>query len=174
MTERQGPGDAGSATDDGGNNGGPVRPGAEPRHRPGNGNGGPGGGPGTGVARTGGAGESAPVRRSGPGPRGAGGEPGSVIAREPDKGTKVPAIRGSRASGLWIGLILSAIVLLFLLIFIVQNNAPTEIRFLGASGTLPVGVALLFAAALGILLVGIPGGVRILQLRRQARKRELS
>lgn len=96
---------------------------------------------------------------------------GTVIAPEPSRPTSVPVTR-TRVSGLWIGLTLSAVVLLFLLIFILQNNVPTEIRFLGAAGTLPVGVALLFAAALGILLVAIPGYLRILQLRRAARKRE--
>lgn len=94
------------------------------------------------------------------------GEPTTVIKREDG-----PGLRGGRISGLWVGLTLSAVVLIFLLIFIVQNGEPTEIRFLGLVGTLPVGVALLFAAALGVLLVAIPGYGRILQLRRAARKR---
>jgi uncharacterized integral membrane protein len=68
--------------------------------------------------------------------------------------------------------VLSAVVLLFLLIFILQNNVDTEIRFLGMAGTLPLGVALLFASVLGVLFVAIPGYLRILQLRRAARKRE--
>jgi uncharacterized integral membrane protein len=79
-------------------------------------------------------------------------------------------IKGTRVSGLWVSLTLSAVVLLFLLIFILQNNVPTPIRFLGAQGTLPVGVALLLAAVLGVLLVAIPGCLRILQLRRAARR----
>jgi uncharacterized integral membrane protein len=77
----------------------------------------------------------------------------------------------SRTGVLWTGLILSAIVLLVLLIFILQNSAPVQINFLGASGTLPTGVALLLAAIAGLLLVAIPGGLRILQLRRAARRR---
>ncbi|MCO1654417.1 DUF1049 domain-containing protein [Pseudonocardia sp. S2-4] len=76
----------------------------------------------------------------------------------------------TRTSGLWTGLILSAIVLVLLLIFILQNSAPVQITFLGLSGTLPTGVALLFAAVAGLLLVAIPGGLRILQLRRAARR----
>jgi uncharacterized integral membrane protein len=76
----------------------------------------------------------------------------------------------SRSGVLWTGAILSAIVLIFLLIFIVQNNVPVRITFLGASGTLPTGVALLFAAIAGLLLVAIPGGLRIMQLRRAARR----
>ncbi|MBO0848380.1 MAG: DUF1049 domain-containing protein [Pseudonocardia sp.] len=81
-------------------------------------------------------------------------------------------MKRTRVSGLWVGGTLSAVVLLFLLIFIVQNIEPTRIRFLGTEGTLPIGVALLFAAALGVLLVAIPGYLRILQLRRLARKRD--
>jgi len=84
----------------------------------------------------------------------------------------VRSITRTRVSGLWIGVTLSAVVLLFLLIFILQNNVPTPIRFLGVEGTLPVGVALLFAAVLGILLVALPGYLRILQLRRAARKHD--
>lgn len=75
---------------------------------------------------------------------------------------------GSRTGGLWVGLILSAIVLLFLLIFILQNRHAVQINFLAWTGTLPTGVALLFAAIAGLLLVAIPGTVRILQLRRAA------
>ena len=79
-------------------------------------------------------------------------------------------VERSRTGVLWTGLILSALVLLFLLIFILQNNTPVQINFLGTSGTLPVGVALLLAAIAGLLLVAIPGGLRILQLRRAARR----
>jgi lipopolysaccharide assembly protein A len=74
----------------------------------------------------------------------------------------------SRTSGLWIGMVLSALVLVFLLIFILQNRDLARITFLGWSGALPTGVALLFAAIAGVLLVAIPGSVRILQLRRAA------
>lgn len=76
----------------------------------------------------------------------------------------------SRSGVLWAGLVLSALVLLVLLIFILQNSAPVQINFLGASGTLPTGVALLLAAIAGLLLVAIPGGLRILQLRRAAQR----
>jgi len=76
----------------------------------------------------------------------------------------------SRISGMWVGLILSAVVLLFLLIFILQNLDPVAIHFLGADGRLPTGVALLLGAIAGILLVAIPGSARIVQLRRTARR----
>jgi lipopolysaccharide assembly protein A len=74
----------------------------------------------------------------------------------------------SRVSGLWTGLVLSAVVLVFLLVFIMQNTNPARINFLGWDGVLPTGVALLFAAIAGVLLVAIPGSIRILQLRHAA------
>jgi uncharacterized integral membrane protein len=107
--------------------------------------------------------------------------PGSATPTTPGAATSSPAIPGtatpgtapvrrSRSGGLWVGLILSALVLLFLLVFILQNGAPVQIAFFALEGTLPVGVALLLAAIAGILLVAIPGSVRILQLRRAARR----
>ena len=94
--------------------------------------------------------------------------PGSAT---PGSGSPSTApVRRSRSGGLWVGLILSALVLLLLLVFILQNGAPVQISFFALEGTLPVGVALLLAAILGILLVAIPGSVRILQLRRAARR----
>lgn len=81
-----------------------------------------------------------------------------------------PVVPRSRTGGLHAGLILSAIVLVFLLVFIVQNLERVTINFLGFAGSLPVGVALLLAAVGGLLLVAIPGGLRILQLRRAARR----
>jgi uncharacterized integral membrane protein len=94
--------------------------------------------------------------------------PGSAT---PGSGSSSTApVRRSRSGGLWVGLILSALVLLFLLVFILQNGAPVQISFFALEGSLPVGVALLLAAIAGILLVAIPGTVRILQLRRAARR----
>jgi uncharacterized integral membrane protein len=81
-----------------------------------------------------------------------------------------PVLRRSRSGGLWTGLILSAIVLIFLLVFILQNQIAVTIKFLGFQGSVPVGVALLLAAIAGLLLVAIPGGVRMMQLRRAARR----
>ncbi len=81
-----------------------------------------------------------------------------------------PALSHTRSGGLWAGLVMSAIVGIFLLVFILQNNVPIVINFLGFSGSLPTGVALLLAAIAGLLLVAIPGGLRIMQLRRAAKR----
>jgi uncharacterized integral membrane protein len=102
---------------------------------------------------------------SGPVPAGPTGAP---TTGAPTTGT-APKARRSRTGGLWVGLILSALVLLFLLVFILQNGEPVQISFFALDGVLPTGVALLLAAIAGILLVAIPGSIRILQLRRAAR-----
>jgi uncharacterized integral membrane protein len=75
-------------------------------------------------------------------------------------------IERTRASGWWAGLIIAAIVLIFLLIFILQNLESVDIDFLMFSGSLPVGVAMLLAAIAGILVVAVPGVARMIQLRR--------
>jgi uncharacterized integral membrane protein len=101
--------------------------------------------------------------------------PATGPAAEPSPGPSASgtasAVRRSRTGGLWVGLILSAVVLLLLLVFILQNGEPVQISFFTLQGVLPTGVALLLAAIAGILLVAIPGSLRILQLRRAARKR---
>jgi uncharacterized integral membrane protein len=74
-------------------------------------------------------------------------------------------IRRTRIGDIWVAAALFAVVLLLLLIFILENSQRVSIGYLGAHGHLPLGVALLLAAVLGILLVVIPGTARIIQLR---------
>jgi uncharacterized integral membrane protein len=79
-------------------------------------------------------------------------------------------VRRTRIGGWWVASALFAVVLLLLLIFILENSQRVDISFFGAHGHLPLGVALLLAAVLGILLVVIPGTARIVQLRMVARR----
>jgi uncharacterized integral membrane protein len=85
-------------------------------------------------------------------------------------GTRAKVPR-SRMGGAWVALLVAALVLLFLLVFILQNGQRAEVSFLGAHGHLPMGVALLLAAIFGVLLVALPGTVRIMQLRTLSRRR---
>ncbi|PRZ44085.1 putative integral membrane protein [Antricoccus suffuscus] len=79
-------------------------------------------------------------------------------------------VRRTRTSGIWVGLILSAIFLILLIVFIAQNSHQASVHFFGWDGNFPLGLTILFAAIAGMLLVAIPGTVRILQLRRNLRK----
>ena len=63
-----------------------------------------------------------------------------------------------------------AVILLLLLIFILQNSQKVDISYMGAHGHLPLGVALLFAAVCGVILVVLAGTARISQLRTTARR----
>src|SRR5688572_17825364 len=90
-------------------------------------------------------------------------------ADDPDPHPDARTVR-SRMGGLWVTLVVAAFVLLLLLIFILQNGQQAQVPFLGAHGSLPMGVALLLAAVFGVLLVALPGTVRILQLRAVGRR----
>jgi putative membrane protein len=94
----------------------------------------------------------------------------------PATSTEVPTaprrkVRRSRMGGIWVGIIIAAIVLILLLIFIVQNSQSVKINYLGAHGTISLAVAMLLAAVGGALIVAIPGTARIMQLRRGIRHR---
>jgi len=93
---------------------------------------------------------------------------------EPDAKVVAPPAhskpRPTRISGTWVAVIVAIFVLIFLLVFILQNLSDVTIHFLGAAGTLPLGVALLFASIAGALLVALVGAARIMQLRRQAKR----
>jgi uncharacterized integral membrane protein len=93
---------------------------------------------------------------------------GRSEGRRPGTQGKVPR---SRMGGVWVALVVAALVFLLLLIFILQNGQRAQVSFLGAHGHLPMGVALLLAAVFGVLLVALPGTARIIQLRMLGRRR---
>lgn len=96
------------------------------------------------------------------------GQPGTgqhgTVAPEPVK----PG--GSRTAGIWIALILGAIVLVLLLIFVIQNSASTQFEYFGATFQLPLGVAMLLAAIAGALVMALVGSVRIIQMSWEMRR----
>jgi len=83
---------------------------------------------------------------------------------------KQHVVRSTRTSQTWTAAILSALLLIFLLIFILQNGQRVKVSFLGFDGHMPLGVAMLFAAIAGALLLATPGIGRMVQLRRVARR----
>jgi uncharacterized integral membrane protein len=92
-------------------------------------------------------------------------QPTATARRQPQH-----VIKRTRAGGVWLASVLFALVLALLLIFILENGQRASISYFGAHAHLPLGVALLFAAVLGILMVVIPGTARIMQLRIAARR----
>ncbi|HXN59562.1 MAG TPA: lipopolysaccharide assembly protein LapA domain-containing protein [Acidimicrobiales bacterium] len=74
--------------------------------------------------------------------------------------------RTKRVSATWFGILSTALVLVLvlLLIFILQNTRSVKITYFTANGTVPVGVALLFAAIGGMLLASLVALLRVWHL----------
>jgi uncharacterized integral membrane protein len=79
-------------------------------------------------------------------------------------------IEPTRTSMVWTMVGIGVVLLVAILVFILQNGQRVQVRFLMVDGTLQLGVALLFAALLGALLVLVAGAARVLQLRVVARR----
>ncbi len=75
-------------------------------------------------------------------------------------------VRRTKVSGVWIGLIAAVVVLVLLIIFIAQNLNNATLHFLGFSGKVSLGLAMLVAALSGVVIAVVPGTVRIFQLRK--------
>ena len=96
---------------------------------------------------------------------------GEVPQPQPRSPSPPPAAMGlTRLGGLGVMLALGAVILVLLLVFILMNGQHVQVHLYGAHWDAPLGVALLFAAALGLLLVVVPGAGRIFQLRRAGKR----
>jgi uncharacterized integral membrane protein len=93
-------------------------------------------------------------------------QPPSAVAVAPEE----RRIAQTRTSATFKSLIAGAVVLVLLLVFILENTRRVKVTYFGASGHLPLGVALLLAAVAGALVVGIVGSARILQLRKRTKR----
>ena len=83
----------------------------------------------------------------------------------PSSGFLGPRTRRTRISAAWVGVIVGALVLVLLLVFTLHNTRTVKISYFTATGTMPLGVALLLAAIAGVLLAGVVASRRIWQLR---------
>lgn len=131
----------------------------------------------------GGAHPDAAPRPAAPAPAGA---PAPTPAAEPapastqetptrTSGTKAADARaagskGGMSGGVWVSLILGAVITVLLLVFIIQNNTASQFQYFGWNFSLPLGVAMLLAAIAGVLVAGIVGSVRIFILSRRLKK----
>ena len=92
------------------------------------------------------------------------------VGREPESRTPEDPLRGSRTSGLWIGVAVAAVLLVLLIIFIAQNTQEVQVAFLGWEGQTPLAVAILASVVTGLVVAAIAGSLRILQLRRRVKR----
>ncbi len=91
--------------------------------------------------------------------------------RQPGSPAGISGVPRTRTASVWVSLGAGVVVLGVLAVFILENLERVTIHFFGASGTLPVAIALLFAALGGAGLTMAVGAARILQLRQLNRKR---
>lgn len=78
--------------------------------------------------------------------------------------------RFTRASAAWVATSVALLLLVLLIVFMLQNTTKVEVHFLGLSGSIPLGTALLIAAVGGGVVVAIAGIGRVTQLRINARR----
>ncbi len=96
---------------------------------------------------------------------------GADTAKAPASTAKKDSpVQFTRAAALWAALMVGFLVLIILLIFIAQNTESAQFAFLGWQWSLPQGVAILLAAVCGGLLTVAVGTVRMMQLRRAAKR----
>ncbi|MFC4126576.1 LapA family protein [Nocardia rhizosphaerae] len=88
----------------------------------------------------------------------------------PAKRTTPKGVHGSRTGYTWIGLLAAAVIGIVLLIFIIQNLDQANVNLLFWDFSLPLGITVLLSVIAGALVMGLVGGVRILQLRHAAKK----
>ncbi len=79
-------------------------------------------------------------------------------------------VRATKVTGVWVGLIGTALFLILLVIFVAQNSRRVSLHFFGWHGQFSLALTILLSAVIGVLLVAIPGTVRIVQLRRALRQ----
>ena len=90
--------------------------------------------------------------------------------RAQDPSRRKDPLRGSRTSNAWIAIVLLGVVLVVLVVFIAQNTQRVEVSFFGWDGHAPLAVALMIAAAGGLILAAIAATLRIWQVRRRVRR----
>lgn len=98
-------------------------------------------------------------------------DPEAVRDTRPPVGTSPDGIAHTKAAATWTGLVVGAIVLVLLLIFILQNLDAVPVSIFVWTFELPLGVSMLLAAIAGALVMALAGGVRILQIRRAAKRK---
>lgn len=76
----------------------------------------------------------------------------------------------TKAAATWTGLVIGVVAVALLLVFILQNLDAVTLELLGWEFSLPLGVCLLLSAIVGAAVMALAGGVRILQIRRMAKR----
>jgi uncharacterized integral membrane protein len=97
-------------------------------------------------------------------------EPNGPPASESTAPSAGGAPRLTRAGAVWAATGAALLLLILLIVFMLQNSTKVDVHFLGVTGTIPLGMALLIAAVGGGVVVAIAGVARVTQLRMNARR----
>lgn len=98
-------------------------------------------------------------------------DPEAVRDTRAPAGKAPEGIAHTKAAATWTGLVVGAVVLVVLLVFILQNLDAVPVDIFVWTFELPLGVGMLLAAIAGALVMALAGGVRILQIRRAAKRK---
>lgn len=90
---------------------------------------------------------------------------------EPIAPMTLPKTNRSKVGLTWVTLAIFVVILLLLLIFILQNSKAVEIHYLGFSGSVGFGLAMLLSAVTGSILTLLIGSARIIQLKVAQRRK---
>ena len=94
----------------------------------------------------------------------------AAAGRTEDLTRRKDPLRRSRTSVAWLAVVLLAAVLVVLIVFIAQNTQRVQVSFFGWDGQTPLAVALMIAAAGGLILAAIAATLRMWQIRRRVRR----
>lgn len=102
-------------------------------------------------------------------------EPGDLTPPPADAGSAehdAPEMRvtRTRTGSALVATVLGLVLALLMLVFVLQNGERQQYEFLWTDFSLPSGVAMLFAAIVGGLVVALIGLGRIVQIRLAARR----
>jgi uncharacterized integral membrane protein len=81
-----------------------------------------------------------------------------------------PVIPSTRTASAWVSLAAGMVFLVVVLVFILQNLDTIRVTFFWVHWRIPLALDLLFATVLGGLIVFTAGSLRMLQLRKAARR----
>ncbi len=94
----------------------------------------------------------------------------TVAEPAPQEAETVNPLRGSRTSGVWVGVTALAVILVLLVVFIAQNTARVSVKFFGWTWHAPLAVVILTGVVAGMVLAVVAGTMRIWQLHRRVRR----
>ncbi|WP_433602106.1 LapA family protein [Nocardia sp. CA-135953] len=80
------------------------------------------------------------------------------------------SVMKSRTGDTWVALVAATLIGIVLLIFILQNLEQQRVDLFFWSFSMPVGIMVLLSVIAGALVMALVGGVRIIQLRRAAKR----